>query len=91
MDKTNLILILKEWFQTDGNYAYLHLNDGSNLLIIEKPQFNNLHLQVQNNYDVNSETVHEVICIPYTIVNYISLTNSDNLRIITEQYDKIGD
>ena len=86
MDKNSLIILLKECFETEGNCAYLHFVDGSTLLIYNLPIFNNLHMQVQNEYFVLSEKVSEIVCIPYTSVIYITLTNSENLRIINEQY-----
>lgn len=89
MDKNSIIIILKECFETEGNCAYLHFVDGSNLLIYHLPIFNNLHMQIQNDYSVWSEKVSEIICIPYTSVIYITLTNSENLRIINEQYKMI--
>lgn len=92
MDKQSLILILKECFKEEENGAYLHLIDGSTLLINEIPSFNNLHFQVENKYTVNLEdTVEETICIPYSSVNYITLTNSENLRIISKQYEPLRD
>lgn len=91
MDKRSIQLILKECFEKEGNGAYLHFIDGSQLLIGLYPKFFNLHMQVKNEYDINCERVSEIVCIPYSSIIYITLTNAENLRIIAKQYERVKD
>ena len=90
MDRQNLILILKEHLEKEGNGVYLHLVDKSELLTNIMPKFFNLHMRVKKQYTIGSDIVTEIVCIPYTSVLYITLTNSENLKIIANQYSRIN-
>lgn len=88
MDRQNLILIVKEHFEKEGSGVYFHLGDKSELLTNTIPKFFNLHMRVKKQYAIGSDIVTEVVCIPYTSVLYITLTNSENLKIIANHYSK---
>lgn len=90
MDKNSLTIILNECFEKEGNCAYLHFVDGSNLLINVLPTFFNTHFSVVNEYEINANKCREVVCIPYASVIYITLTHADNLKVIYEQYDFVN-
>lgn len=90
MDKTSLMVILNECFEKEGNSAYLHFVDGSNLFINSLPSFFESHVRVISKYEINGKIISETVCIPYGVVMYITLTNSDNLKIIREQYPVEG-
>ena len=89
MDRQNLILIVKEHLEKEGNGVYFHLADKSELLINIMPKFFSLHMRVKKQYAINSDIVTEIVCIPYTSVLYVTLTNSENLKIIANQYSRI--
>lgn len=89
MDKQNLILIVKEHLEKEGNGVYFHLADKSELLINIMPKFFSLHIKVKKQYTIGSDIVTEIVCIPYTSVLYITLTNSENLKIIANQYSRL--
>ena len=90
MIKNNLVVLLNECFEKEGNCSYLHLVDGSELLIKELPNFFDAFLRVNQRtvMESESEEINEVVCIPYSSVMYITLTNFDNLEIIAKQYEK---
>lgn len=87
MDKGTLKILIDEYMSDEGNYVYLHLSDGSELFVNIPPKFFNLHIQVVKQYDIDGETVKEIVCIPYKNVIYVTLTNSNNLEIIAKQYE----
>lgn len=87
MDKGSLIVILNECFQTEDSAAYLHLIDGSILLVTKSPKFFNTNFRIIKEYDINEKTINEEIYVPYSSVNYITLTNFKNLEIVDEQYN----
>ena len=89
MDKQEVIITLTEHLVSPDKGAYLHFIDGSNLLINNKPQFMGMHMRILSEYEINLEKVREVICVPYSSVIYITLTNSENLKIIQKQYAPI--
>ena len=88
MIKNNLVVLLNECFEKEGNCSYLHLVDGSELLIKELPNFFDAFLRVNQRTVMESEEINEVVCIPYSSVMYITLTNFDNLEIIAKQYQE---
>lgn len=89
MDKNEVVLILKEHLVSPDKGAYLHFIDGSNLLIYSTPRFMNMHMQILIEYDINLKQVREMVCIPYSSIIYITLTNKNNLDIIAKQYEPI--
>ena len=88
MNKNNLVVLLNECFEKEGNCSYLHLVDGSELLINELPTFFDAFLRVNQKTVMESDEINEVVCIPYGSVMYITLTNVDNLEIIAKQYEE---
>lgn len=88
MDRQNLIVIVNEHLEKEGNGVYFHLADKSELLINIMPKYFSLHMRVKKQYSIGSDIVTEIVCIPYTSVLYITLTNSENLKIIANHYSK---
>ena len=83
------MVVLNECFDVEGNVAILHFNDGSELMIDNKPHFFNSHMGVDSSYDVYGETVDEQFIIPFSSVLYITLSNVRNLKILSNQYAKL--
>lgn len=88
MDKQSLVLILRECFQIEGNYAVLFFNDGTSLMFKKKPVFRNLVMDIEVNEAYNGGIVTEMYFIPYNSVSYVSITNEDNLRIVYDYHHK---
>lgn len=86
MNKTNIINLLNECFESEGNCCYLHLTDGNELLVMEEPKFFDNVLSANQKSVINSNEVHEVVFVPYTSIIYITLTNEENLKLVAEQY-----
>lgn len=91
MDKGEVMVILREHLVSSDKGAYLHFIDGSNLLINNMPRFMNMHMQILSEYAINLKQIKEMICVPYSSIIYITLTNSENLKIVAEQYAPIND
>ena len=83
MDKQNLILLCKEHFSTANNCLYLHLN-GSDVFVGSLPNFYNLHMECKRKYTMGSKVIEEKVCVPYSSVVFVTLTNFENLDIIAE-------
>ena len=84
MDKKTAILILKECFEVEGNCAFIHFVDGSDILIQNKPNYFGTSMSVESEYKYGEEIVKDVCFIPYSSILYIIVTNIENLRIATE-------
>ena len=71
MDKASLILILDDCFKEDGNCVVFHFGNGSDMLVGSKPSFFNLHMSVDMEQNYNGDIVHEVVHIPYSVVDFV--------------------
>lgn len=86
MDKTSLVLKMNECFAEEGCCVILHFVDGSDLLVRNKPVFNNLAMEVNLNYVYDNSDIVEQCFIPYASIMYITITTVDNLNKISKSY-----
>lgn len=84
MDKNTAIIILKECFDTEGNCAFLHFTDGSDLLIEKPQQYFDTAMSIESEYTYGDKTVKDVCFIPYSSILYIIVSNKENIRIAQE-------
>ena len=91
MDNDSLFAILSDYLSVEGNCAYLHFVDGSEILIYAVPFFHKNYIEIKNKYVVNAKDVNETVCVPYDSIIYVTLSNFENLKIISEQYQNVSD
>lgn len=91
MDKNNLNIVLNEHLMKEENCAFLHLSNNSELLIFEKPHFFNLMMEVEIKHEYGSESIVEKCYIPYSSVVYVTMSNKDNLKIVSDYYRRLNE
>ena len=91
MDKQNLRIVLEECFKEVGNVAIFHFTDGSELMVDKKPNYFNLHMGIEVKYDMDNETIIEHVIVPYSSVLYITISNTNNLKILAKQFESMKD
>ena len=91
MDKNNLSIVLNEHLINEENCAFLHLSNNSELLIFEKPHFFNLMVEVEVKHEYGSDCVIEKCYIPYNSILYVTLTNINNLNIVSNYYQMLNE
>lgn len=89
MDKQSLYIVLSDWLSEQGNCVYLHLVDKTDLLITEKPFFNNLTFSVKLTHRFGEDVINETHTIPYSSVTYITQTTIKDVNIVNDYYNKI--
>lgn len=83
MDKNTLIILLNDCFN-EKKCAFLHLNNDSELLVTDKPEYFSLHMGINVEYSLGESNINEVYNIPYSIVSYVRIISVDDLNSISE-------
>ena len=84
MEKRSALLVLKNCFKEEGQIAFVHFIDGSNILINNMPNFLDLIMEVKLEYAYGDDEITDICYVPYSSIMYITVTTTETIKKLSE-------